>query len=41
MLGLAPGAISKSLSNEAMLAGIWAVAVLGAAAKIILARCAD
>ncbi len=38
MLLLPPGAVSAHISNDTVLGGIWAVALLGAALKVILAR---
>ena len=38
MLHLEPGVISQYFSNELALAGIWVIAVAGAAAKFFLAR---
>jgi hypothetical protein len=39
MLNLQAGAISSAVSNDVVLAAIWATALAGAAAKVILARC--
>ena len=38
MLHLKPGVISEHFSNDLALAGIWAIALFGAAAKFFLAR---
>ncbi len=38
MLGLKPGVVSPYFSNDAMLAAIWAVALLGAGAKVFYGR---